>query len=544
MPIADNYLNGIMGFEGFTPRATWDYKQWTNGYGTRARFPGEVISQAEAKRRYQDEIEAANRHVKSLGVALDSGKEAALTSLTYNAGPKWMQSGLGQAVKSGDWNTAKNLFLQYNKAGGQTLPGLIKRRNAEASWLGGAVPDQTPAPTSSGPPSMTPNQTGVPIPASYSPEGLDMQRKLAMQLMQQGTDASPVQHWTQALARVLQGGVGAYQLNQANKQDGMMRSEGNQLLAQMLSPMTGTPGPAPQMATQAVSQPQAPMTPEQESVGRFASPGLVAALPQAQPAPQMPPAQVADASGQTIDPATLQKMLNNPYTKTYAEAYIKKQMTKGAEESPSNVREWEYFQKLPPDQQQKYIAMKRAEKYLDAGTQFVNPRTNEVIPKDLAGAERAKEVGTAQGKQAASAPGDISAAEQALGVLEQIKTDPYLDRGTGLSSVGNYIPGTGGYDFDALVEQAKSGAFLTAIQQLRGLGALSNAEGQTATAAVTRMKTGLSKEAFLKAVNDYEAVIKKGMAQAQARLGGGAQPQDTGDGWQDLGNGVRIREKR
>ena len=41
-----------------------------------------------------------------------------------------------------------------------------------------------------------------------SPDDVAMQRKLAMSLMQQGTSAEPVGHWTQALARVLQGGVG------------------------------------------------------------------------------------------------------------------------------------------------------------------------------------------------------------------------------------------------------------------------------------------------------------------------------------------------
>ena len=497
----------------------------------------------------------------ALGVPLDPGKKAALTSLTYNAGPKWMQSGLGQAVKAGDWNTAKQRFLQYNKADGQTLPGLVKRRMAEASWLGGDPPQapQTP-PAQNGAPSM-PTNTGVPIPASYSPDEINMQRRMAMQLMQQGTDASPVQHWTQALARMLQGAQGGYMMSQADKQDRMMQGEGNALLGQFLSQMTGGPSPAgvppqqPQMPAtgqpsalgQALLNNPAPMTQDQQSVGRFAQPNLAMSMPQPQqPAPSpvasAPPPQMADASGRMIDEGTLRGMLANPVSRPYAEAYIKKKMLADAGDKPSNVQEWEYFQKLSPEDRQKYIAMKRGEKYLDAGTQFVNPRTGEVVSKDLAGAEKAKEIGTAQGKQAASAPGDISAAEQALTVLDQIKNDPYLERGTGLSSFGNSIRGTGGYDFEALVEQAKSGAFLTAIQQLRGLGALSNAEGQTATAAVTRMQTGLSKEAFLKAVSDYEAVIKKGMAQAQARLSG-ATPQG-GDGWQDLGNGVKIREKR
>jgi hypothetical protein len=45
---------------------------------------------------------------------------------------------------------------------------------------------------------------------SMTPTDVDQRRKLAMALMQQGTDASPVGHWTQGLARVLQGGMGGY----------------------------------------------------------------------------------------------------------------------------------------------------------------------------------------------------------------------------------------------------------------------------------------------------------------------------------------------
>jgi hypothetical protein len=152
--------------------------------------------------------------------------------------------------------------------------------------------------------------------------------------------------------------------------------------------------------------------------------------------------------------------------------------------------------------------------------------------------------GEVQGKQIAAAPNDIAAADIALGLVKKIRTNPALEAGTGMSSIGNYIWGTSGYDFQNLVEQSKSGAFLTAIQQMRGLGSLSNAEGQTATQAVTRMNTATSQEAFLDALNDYEGVVKLGQERAAKRLqapapSGGANS----DGWVEIG-GVKIREKR
>lgn len=50
-----------------------------------------------------------------------------------------------------------------------------------------------------------------------SPDDVAYQRKYAQGLMQQGTDVSPVGHWTQALARALQGGVGGYAMGQAGQ---------------------------------------------------------------------------------------------------------------------------------------------------------------------------------------------------------------------------------------------------------------------------------------------------------------------------------------
>lgn len=160
---------------------------------------------------------------------------------------------------------------------------------------------------------------------------------------------------------------------------------------------------------------------------------------------------------------------------------------------------------------------------VDTGTAVLgrNSRTGAIVtttPKDLAGAASQKEIGEAQGKAIAAAPGDLQAGENAKDLITQLKTDPNRERGTGWSSLGNWIPATAGYDYQNKVDQAKSGAFLTAIQQMRGLGSLSNAEGGAATAAVTRMNTATSEEAFNSALDDYEKIIDQGIARAKSRL--------------------------
>lgn len=163
---------------------------------------------------------------------------------------------------------------------------------------------------------------------------------------------------------------------------------------------------------------------------------------------------------------------------------------------------------------------------LDAGTHFVllDPITRQPIgqiPKNLAEAEAQKEIGTAQGKAQAAAPGDLQAGMNAKDLIRSIREDQGREWGTGKTSVFNSMPGTSGYDFQRKVDQAKSGAFLTAIQQMRGLGALSNAEGQAATDAVTRMDTAQTEEGFLAALADYERIVDQGIARAQSKIGGG-----------------------
>jgi lysozyme len=135
-----SYLDAIKQSEGYRADAQWDYAQNSNGYGTRARYAGEVIDKAEADRRFSSEVQKASDFVDKFAPGLDEGSKAALTSLTYNAGTAWSKSGLGEAVASGDLDKAKSLFLQYNKAGGTAVDGLVQRRLQEVAWFGQGDP--------------------------------------------------------------------------------------------------------------------------------------------------------------------------------------------------------------------------------------------------------------------------------------------------------------------------------------------------------------------------------------------------------------------
>jgi GH24 family phage-related lysozyme (muramidase) len=143
-------VTAVKQFEGCSPRAFWDYRQYSIGYGTRAVSPHETIDcETEAEQRLIIELGQAQTQVDALGAPLTAAQRAALTSLTFNAGASWMQSGLGEAVRAGNWIRARGIFLQYVRANGEVLEGLARRRRAEAAWFEGeliaAVAEQAPA---------------------------------------------------------------------------------------------------------------------------------------------------------------------------------------------------------------------------------------------------------------------------------------------------------------------------------------------------------------------------------------------------------------
>lgn len=156
---------------------------------------------------------------------------------------------------------------------------------------------------------------------------------------------------------------------------------------------------------------------------------------------------------------------------------------------------------------------------LAAGFTEGSPEYQQFMATRGAGlAAESKVVGEAKGAAIAGAPAEVAQADETLSFIDEVRKHPGLDQGTGMSSMFNAIPGTSGYDFQNRVNQLLSGGFLTAIDQLRGMGALSNAEGQTATRAISRMDTATSKEEFLAALSDYERVVKQGRDRAMSRL--------------------------
>ena len=139
---------GIKHFEagGRPYKPKWDYKLYTWGYGTPYK-KGMEMSPEIAEREMQAHVARKQaeilRRFPELAKPENFNRLMALTDLTYNAGSKWFNAGLGKSVARGDWNDASRRFVQYNKAGGKTLPGLAKRRLWGVALMNDKVQDPT-----------------------------------------------------------------------------------------------------------------------------------------------------------------------------------------------------------------------------------------------------------------------------------------------------------------------------------------------------------------------------------------------------------------
>ena len=82
-----------------------------------------------------------------------------------------------------------------------------------------------------------------------------------------------------------------------------------------------------------------------------------------------------------------------------------------------------------------------------------------------------------------------------------------------------FIPGTDKASFYSRFEEIKGKQFLAAIETLKGTGAISDAEGRAATAAVSRLSTAQNEQEFRKAQHEFTSMMKRYADRASMKVG-------------------------
>lgn len=336
---------------------------------------------------------------------------------------------------------------------------------------------------------------------------LEQRRQLALAMMQQGQNAAPVQHWTQGANRIAQSLLGAYQARQAEQEQAEQQSMGREALAQ---------------AMQQLQAPSQPMIAGES--------GDEMAFDLGQPK--------ADASAIQRFAQTLAA---NPYTSEYGSGLALQdalqqqqlQQRQGLGFQPSSVQEYEYFQKLNPEQRQQYLNLKRR------GVQQVGGQLYDVAsgePRALlspeqqlgqgaiqaqvkGGISQAQAQGAATGKSRAQKIADLpkimANAGQAVALIDKAANHPGLSYAVGKSSMLPVIPGTEGANFMTVLDQLQGQNFLQAFESLKGGGQITELEGQKAQNAMGRLQRSQTEDEFKNSLMELRDIILAGAQRAQ-----------------------------
>lgn len=108
----------------------------TQGYGIRVLQSAPPITKEEAMRRFKKALPKYINEALRLSPNLTGTQLVAITSFIYNLGPTaYAGSTLRKRVNSNDWQGASRELQKWVFGGGRKLPGLVKRRKAEAQLL-------------------------------------------------------------------------------------------------------------------------------------------------------------------------------------------------------------------------------------------------------------------------------------------------------------------------------------------------------------------------------------------------------------------------
>jgi len=139
--ISEEGISLIKKFEGCRLEAYQDSVGiWTIGYGTiKGVREGDKINQDEAEHLLQEELPEYEDYInKMVKVPLKQCQFDALVAWVFNLGSGNLQeSTMLKVLNEGKYDEVPAQMRRWNKAGGEVLNGLVRRREAEAIMFQG-----------------------------------------------------------------------------------------------------------------------------------------------------------------------------------------------------------------------------------------------------------------------------------------------------------------------------------------------------------------------------------------------------------------------
>lgn len=276
------------------------------------------------------------------------------------------------------------------------------------------------------------------------------------------------------------------------------------------------------------AQQQAAQQLSQQAAGKSLNMWLSSAVQSGRPIEEVLPEAIAKGAEYRIDPERTTKHVQSVYAQTtpqgrsdvaFTQAYpelVAKQRAESmfakpaSQAAPSNVGKLlQERESLPPNDPRiamydaairKETAIASQEKPInwatvqtDTGIVQVNPQTGEVRDLGVKAPPKSTPKGVMTPEQKSQA--EITA-QATLNQLTKLYEHPGRTSATGASSFMSMIPATDAKSFASELGTFQAKAFLDAVQAMKGLGALTEAEGQRLVASIGALDPSMKEEDF------------------------------------------------
>lgn len=161
--------------------------------------------------------------------------------------------------------------------------------------------------------------------------------------------------------------------------------------------------------------------------------------------------------------------------------------------------------------QRQSLDLRRQQQEIDRLKMQQSEETNELRQQQLQAqidklnSEMEEKKEEAEGKDAQA----VEQIDETINLLDRMLDHPGLDSATGLTSPLSNIPGTSARGFRALFETLKGQQFLNEVQALKGMGQLSNSEGDKLAAAAASLDLGMPTDEFISEVRRIRSTLER-----------------------------------
>lgn len=239
-----------------------------------------------------------------------------------------------------------------------------------------------------------------------------------------------------------------------------------------------------------------------------------------------------------IPPEQAQTMLQSPFNPNTVKFFQQQAMT-ASQQQEQKLKELQFAETQKQNaatnsyHNQQLDLTKRGQDITVRGQNLTDTRAREqnAIANRTNGLKQ-QELEATLRQQQATREGSAASIDDTIATFQRLKSHPGLKAAVGVKNpmkgaLGFYtVPGTDAADFEAELDTAKAQTFVPMVQQLRGMGQLSDAEGKKLTDAIGALSTKMSEGAFR---SSMDRIIMK-LTAASKRAKGVAGSPATGYG--------------